>query len=106
MLKSNYEVANWRKRGTFQAVEFPLYGVDDEEKWKIMNQRLQIVDYIIIASNRLYVPLMKLTDCNRLPKDRCYTITANYYKKLFNGELGFTKVAEFTSYPSFTLYAS
>ena len=55
---------------------------------------------MIIASNRLYVPLMKLTDCKDLPPFRCYKQTADYYKRLFKGDLGYKKVAEFSSYPT------
>ena len=87
------------KYNTFKAVEFPLYGVDNKEKWDEMIRKLQTTDYVIIASNRLYVPLMKLTDCNNLPKDRCYPITARYYDKLFDNKFGYLKVAEFSSYP-------
>ena len=64
-----------------------------------MNGRLANIDYMIIASNRLYTPLGKLTDCENLRPGRCYIETAEYYDKLFAGQLGFKKVAEFSSYP-------
>ena len=80
-----------------------LYNSDTSEKWKIINQELSKTDYIIISSNRLYTPLMRLTDCKKLPVGRCYTETAQYYKKLFDGQLGFKKVAEFSVYPSLIL---
>ncbi len=76
-----------------------LYDPDTPEKWNQINTILQQTDYIIIASNRLYVPLQKLTHCAILPSGRCYSQTAEYYKKLFSGQLGFKKIAEFTDYP-------
>jgi len=88
----------------FVHVELPLYEPDTEEKWHQITNKLYQTDYIIIASNRLYVPLMKLTDCQNLPAGRCYPKTAEYYQKLFSGQLGFTKVAEFTSYPVVSLF--
>lgn len=87
----------------YKTVTLTLYDPDTSEKWKIINGQLSKTDYIIIASNRLYTPLMKLTDCKKLLPVRCYTQTAQYYKKLFDGSLGFKKVAEFTSYPKFSL---
>lgn len=78
-----------------------LYDPDTQEKWNRINQQLVQTDYIIIASNRLSTPLQKLTNCEKLPPDRCYKKTAEYYKKLFNGALGFAKTAEFTNYPTF-----
>ena len=48
------------------------------------------------------MPLTRLADCNKYPR-RCYTNTAEYYKKLFAGDLGFTKIAEFTSYPTLSI---
>lgn len=78
----------------------PLYEPDTNEKWIDINNTLTITDYIVIASNRLYVPLQKLTDCNNLPSGRCYLRTSKYYKDLFAEKLGFVKVAEFSSYPT------
>jgi hypothetical protein len=79
----------------------PLYDPGSSlHKWEKINYNLEKADYIIIASNRLYVPLMKMTDCQKILPGRCYDKTAEYYKKLFDGRLGFAKVAEFTSYPT------
>ena len=78
--------------------ELTLYDQpDNENKWRIINEKLKKTDYIIIASNRLYVPLQKLTDCKKYKV--CYQKTAEYYKKLFNNQLPFKKVAEFSVYP-------
>jgi len=78
--------------------ELTLYDQpDDSYKWTILNDKLAKSDYIIIASNRLYVPLTKLNDCNKYKS--CYRKTAKYYKELFAGNLGFKKIAEFTDYP-------
>jgi len=77
-----------------------LYDPDAPEKWQTINAQLSKTDYIIIASNRLYVPLQKLTNCEKLPPGRCYPQTAGYYKKLFSGDLNFSKVAEFSVYPT------
>jgi hypothetical protein len=88
-----------------QPISYPittlkLYDPDTEEKWTEINQQLATTDYIIIASNRLYAPLQRLTDCSKLPTYRCYPRTAEYYKDLFSGNLGFQKVAEFTNHPT------
>ncbi|MBI3379533.1 hypothetical protein HY029_02120, partial [Candidatus Gottesmanbacteria bacterium] len=76
----------------YQGIEFPLYGVDNQAKWKDMDEKLKKVDYIILTSNRLYGSIMTV------PKR--YPITSRYYQALFDGSLGFTKVAEFTSRPN------
>ncbi len=78
----------------------PLYDYDNDEKWIEINKTLEQTDYIIIASNRLYVPLQKLTACDKLPSFKCYPRTAKYYKDLFSENLGFEKVAEFVSFPT------
>lgn len=78
-----------------------LYNYDSEEKWQRINEQLQRSDYIILASNRLYTPLQKLTDCQKLPPGKCYPRTAQYYKDLFAGNLEFKKVKEFVSFPTF-----
>jgi hypothetical protein len=80
-----------------------LYDPDTPEKWDTVKNQLAQTDYIIIASNRLYTPLQKLTNCAKLPQTRCYPQTAAYYQRLFSGQLGFQKVAEFTDYPTVPL---
>jgi hypothetical protein len=70
----------------YRILTLELYNPDSPYKWQIINQQLAQTDYIIIASNRLYVPLTKLTDCQKLPVGRCYTQTAEYYKRLFSGQ--------------------
>lgn len=80
--------------------ELPFYEADTVNKWKYINKTLENTDYIIIASNRLYVPLIKMTNCSKLPEGRCYKTTASYYHQLFQGTLGFTLVATFEVYPT------
>ena len=91
------------QQSTFRFEELALYEPDTDKKWSYINQQLEISDYIIIASNRLYIPLTKLTQCEKLPPGKCFPITAQYYHELFNGKRGFTKVAEFSSYPHLSI---
>ena len=90
--------------------ELPLYNLpDDNLKWRDINLKLIKLDYIIIASNRLYVPLQKLANCKKYKV--CYPKTAEYYQRLFNnkplltsfGLIRFKKVAEFAVYPKLTI---
>lgn len=81
-------------------LSLPLYEPDTEKKWKDINETLSKTDYIIIASNRLYVPLQKLTNCKSLPPGRCYKTTSAYYKRLFSEQMGFEKVVQFSEYPT------
>ncbi len=87
----------------YQYETLALYEHDTKSKWETINRQIENSDYIIIASNRLYTPLRKLTDCKNLPENRCYRRTAKYYDDLFSEKLNFTKVVEFTSYPSIPL---
>ncbi len=83
----------------YNFISLPLYEADTPEKWIRINNDLATADYIILASNRLYTPLSKLTECENLPEGKCYLQTAQYYEELFAGNRGFKKVAEFHSYP-------
>lgn len=88
----------------YRILTLPLYDPDTLSKWQNINQLLAQTDYIIIASNRLYTPLQRMTDCKFLPQDRCYPLTAEYYRKLFEGSLGFQKIAEFKNYPTIPFF--
>lgn len=75
----------------YRVVEFPMYEDDTQAKYELLKARVREVDYIILASNRLYRTIP------RLP--RRYPMSTRYYQALFSGALGFEKVAEFTNYP-------
>jgi hypothetical protein len=85
--------------GRYQFLEMPMYENDNNpQKWEKVNANLKSADYLILASNRLYVPLPKLADCSKFKV--CYPRTSKYYEDLFGGNLGFNIVAEFSSYPT------
>ena len=79
----------------YQSIEFPLYWPDTQDKWKQMIDKLSQADYIIMSSNRLYGSI--------LTNPKKYPVTEKYYQTLFDGSLGFEKVAEFTSRPNIPL---
>jgi YYY domain-containing protein len=68
------------------------YDVDNEQKVKALIDNLDQADYISISSDRV------VKTVPRAPAN--YPVTTKYYTDLFNGSLGFDKVAQFTSYPS------
>ena len=76
-----------------EGVMLELYGEDTLEKREQMVGWMDQVDYIILSSNRLYGSIPRLP--MRFP------LTTRYYDWLFNGQLGFEPVKEFTSYPQF-----
>lgn len=87
----------------FQIHELPIYDLpDDENKWKLIQKSLDNSQYLIVASNRLYAPLQRLSECSKY--FACYPKTAQYYQSLFSETLGFKKVAEFTAYPKIKIF--
>lgn len=72
-------------------ISMPNYELDTPQKLDIMVENLTQADYIVLSSNRLYDSIP------RLPSR--YPMTIRYYDLLFAQELGFEKVAVFTSYP-------
>jgi len=88
-----------KNSGHYNFVELTLYDQpDDKIKWEVLSSKIAQAEYLILASNRLYVPLQKLKDCGKYKV--CYPMTAEYYRRLFSGNLGFKKIAEFSSYPT------
>jgi len=86
-----------KEPASYQQVWFDFYGLDEVEASKKPGLIQELVnkiagsDYIIIGSRRLYANRLRL-------KDK-YPLAANYYTLLFNGQLGFDKIKEFSSYP-------
>jgi YYY domain-containing protein len=83
--------AAYGDNGLFKSVEMANYEDDTPAKLDKMVQNLTQADYIVLSSNRLYGSIP------RLPIR--YPMTSRYYQLLFGGQLGFERVAIFTSYP-------
>lgn len=77
---------------------------DNATKWALMREKFNKIDYYIVASNRLYAPLQRLTDC-QAHKDSCYPIASRFYADLLTDKTQFKKVAEFTNYPHLGSFA-
>ena len=88
----------------YEFLTLPLYDVDTNGKWELIHATLNRADYIIISSNRLSVPLQKLTNCNKLPSNYCYSKTSQYYTDLFSEKLGFKKIMEFSTSPTIPFF--
>lgn len=78
--------------GLFRSVELTNYHADTPQKLDELVAKLSQADYLILSSNRLSDSI------TRLPIR--YPLMGRYYEMLFDGELGFERIAEFTSYPS------
>ena len=79
--------------GLYDIVSFSIYGQpDNNAKWMELQQKILQMDYIILSSNRVYGSTMTV------PQN--YPLTTKFYTQLFNGSLGYTKIAEFTSRPN------
>ncbi len=76
----------------FNHVEMRWYNEDKPEKLQDALGWLDRADYIILSSNRLYGSIPRLPA--RFP------MTVRYYRALFDGALGFERVADFQSEPS------
>ena len=78
--------------GRFNYVTLKPYVPDSRAKVEELVAGLDQIDYVIETSNRLY---------DSIPRSPArYPSTTRYYEYLFDGTLGFEKVAEFTNYPS------
>ena len=78
---------------SYRQLSLAIYEPDNEEKIDYYANNLSEADYVTINSRRLYGTLLYLPEK--------YPITKRYYEYLFSGKLGYEKVAEFSSYPSF-----
>jgi hypothetical protein len=73
--------------GLYRGLEMNVRWTDDQNKREMFLDRLAQVDYIILPSQR------GIWSTCRLPLT--YPMTMAYYRALFDGSLGFTKVAQF-----------
>lgn len=78
---------------SYQSKEIHVADKDSKEKMAIINNQLKNSDYVVLSSNRFYIPIPQNFDF--------FPLTVAYYQSLFNGSLGFKQVAQFTSFPCF-----
>jgi YYY domain-containing protein len=76
----------------YQYVQLPVFNADTPEKLGQMVQALTQTDYIVISSKRTHGVIRQLP--------ARYPMTAQYYRYLFAGSLGFSPVHTFTHFPS------
>jgi len=81
--------------GNYQNIGLPLYAEDNLAKWQKIASQLETTDFILLTSNRLYGSIPRIPDR--------YPTATQYYKMLFDGSLGFEKIAEITSRPKFLI---
>jgi hypothetical protein len=68
-----------------------MYAPDSEAKLEVLLDALQAADYIALSSQRLYGPIVRLSER--------YPISSLYYQELFAEHLGFELVAAPAVYP-------
>jgi YYY domain-containing protein len=72
--------------------QMTMYDEDSPEKLEKVLDQLDRIDYIFLSSNRLFLSIPRLS--------MRYPMTTEYYRLLFNGELGFALAAKITSFPN------
>lgn len=82
---------NYSELYNFQSLS--VASADTPEKINKIKEQLFKSDYIILSSNRFYLPIPKNKDI--------FPQTSKYYQALFDSSLGFKQIAKFTSYPVF-----
>ncbi|OGK09367.1 hypothetical protein A2767_00925 [Candidatus Roizmanbacteria bacterium RIFCSPHIGHO2_01_FULL_35_10] len=108
----------------YQYISFNFYDLDENPELPLqLQEHIAKADYIFIPSRRIfanhYCPKDELWTIvkselnfnitNSNDQEKCqyfrvkYPLLNNYYDRLFSGELGFTKVAEFNEFPKIQL---
>ena len=102
----------------YKVISFNFYDLDENpELQSELKKHLEKADYIFVPSRRIFTnhyceenDKSQMTNNNSIINNKCqmlkqkYPLLNNYYYKLFSGKLGFTKVAEFESYPKICLF--
>jgi len=78
--------------GNINVTDYDFYTPDTREKMLDLVHTLWMADYFIVSSRRVYGTTMRLKTI--------FPQTGAMYKLLFDGNLGYEKVAEFVNYPA------
>ena len=77
---------------SYRILELPMYNDDRPYKINQISDLLSRSDVLTLYSNRLYGTVPRL--------DERYPVSREYYRLLFEGQLGYELEAHFTSYPA------
>jgi len=102
----------------YDIISFNFYDLDSDLNLQTeLEEHLEKANYIFVPSRRVfadhscfYPEITKNMNFEINRKNKCqkmlekYPQLNAYYEKLFNGQLGFEKVAEFSSYPEISLF--
>ena len=77
---------------SYRILELPMYNDDRPHKINQISDLLSHGDILTLYSNRLYGTVPRL--------EERYPVSREYYRLLFEGQLGYELEAHFTSYPS------
>ena len=77
----------------YRVWQYPAYEGDTLQKMETLAEKLADSEYLVFYSNRPYTSVSR--DPDRFP------FSANYYQRLFAGDLGYRLEKRFTSYPAF-----
>jgi hypothetical protein len=94
-------------QSNYRVSVLPIYDMQNPVINAQIYQSVKESEYLIIASNRLHVPLQRIAkNCQKwnIPQERCPSNADQYYEDLFSGKLGFRKIAEFATYPTLPIF--
>lgn len=79
----------------YQVISFNFYELENDLQLQMeLKEHLERAEYILVPSRRIFA---------NHPGEN-YPILSRYYEELFNGRLGFKKVAEFSSNPTLKVF--
>lgn len=76
----------------FRFLQMPVFGKDNQNKWRQIEQILNQADYYVLSSNRAWGSI------SRLPEK--YPRMSRFYQKLLSGQTDYELMVAFNSYPS------
>ncbi|MBI4079388.1 MAG: glycosyltransferase family 39 protein [Candidatus Levybacteria bacterium] len=81
----------------FRSKQLPVFDPDTPEKWDKINILLAQADYYILSSNRAWGSIPTVPEK--------YPQMSKFYDDLLHDKTAYRKIQEFTSYPTFSLFA-
>lgn len=86
ILSESGNVVNLPINTNHQVINFDFYQLEEKQNIKLLCQHLETADYVLIPSRRVFAN----------HSSSSFPVTANYYQKLFSGQLGFSLIKTFS----------